>query len=320
MATFDKVTPGDPFRMPANLYNRLVDVALKADNFNQIVVPSTRIRQTGIIKVRNDSGANRERFEVLGLTSPLITPTDNLDQFQQEIALAGEAPSSTPGRYAILIEPILSGQIGRAVVQGVTQCKINVSDTSHKFAESASGDTAKLVSAATGSARILWAESGTGEKWAVVRMPARAQLATCHICTRSQFRVDFDTSILNSDWLCYDETPSVTCDFFKEVANRTITYDDTVSDEDTCYWLGPLTPACTAPSSHQGRWLAWMETDGIDVAIFVQLSWSSYALFATVMPIGDLDCDSNIVVPYDSGETTNECNMQAIPSVTLVPI
>ncbi|HUW33271.1 MAG TPA: hypothetical protein VM223_16810, partial [Planctomycetota bacterium] len=42
------------------------------------------------------------------------------------------------------------------------------------YAEIADGDAAKLASAASGSAYIIWKETGTGVKWAVVAMHAAA--------------------------------------------------------------------------------------------------------------------------------------------------
>ena len=43
-------------------------------------------------------------------------------------------------------------------------------DESHLYADVTDGDATKLTSGAFGSAMILWAESGTGTKWAVVQL------------------------------------------------------------------------------------------------------------------------------------------------------
>lgn len=169
--TFKKVVPGDPFVIPAALYNRLVDIASEHGNPEQTVDSSALFRQTGIIRIKNASGADRARFEVLGIDNVLITPTDNLEEFKQRVLLNGSTPATGgEGKFAVLLEPIRSNEIGRAVAAGLTAVQINMTDSAHKFAEISDGDTAKLVSGTTGSARIMWAESGTGTKWAIIRI------------------------------------------------------------------------------------------------------------------------------------------------------
>jgi hypothetical protein len=56
------------------------------------------------------------------------------------------------------------------VAAGVVNVRINVASASHDYAELAAGETDFLNSAATGLARILWKESGTGIKWATVSL------------------------------------------------------------------------------------------------------------------------------------------------------
>jgi hypothetical protein len=49
--------------------------------------------------------------------------------------------------------------------------KVDVGDEADTFAEAVDGDVEKLESTAEGTAtQILWKESGTGLKWAVVRL------------------------------------------------------------------------------------------------------------------------------------------------------
>ena len=68
----------------------------------------------------------------------------------------------------VLAEPLAAGAIGLAVLTGATPALVNVSNTNHKFATPAHNVTGNLVSAETGPYRILWRESGSGLKWAVV--------------------------------------------------------------------------------------------------------------------------------------------------------
>jgi hypothetical protein len=74
------------------------------------------------------------------------------------------------GLYVILLAPLANGQIGPAVIDGVVQCRINVKRESDPCAELKAGDATCLQSGRDGSALILWKESGTGTKLAVVRI------------------------------------------------------------------------------------------------------------------------------------------------------
>ncbi len=66
--------------------------------------------------------------------------------------------------------PIPAAAIGLAHLGGVCQVQVAVTDAGHGWAEVKDSDSTVLGSAASGSARILSRESGTGTKWAVVRL------------------------------------------------------------------------------------------------------------------------------------------------------
>jgi len=53
---------------------------------------------------------------------------------------------------------------------GVVQVQIDVTDANHGYADVKASDNTKLASGASGSAVILWKESGTGTKWAIIRI------------------------------------------------------------------------------------------------------------------------------------------------------
>ncbi len=122
--------------------------------------------------VKNNSGADRGRFNVLGIDGPIFTPTESLDSFKNTIALKGITPAAAThvGKFVILQEPLADGELGRAVISGVTPVKIDVTDAGHGYADVKDAVCGTLASAASGSSMILWAESGTGEKWAIVKL------------------------------------------------------------------------------------------------------------------------------------------------------
>jgi hypothetical protein len=166
-----KVLPGQPMRLPAAAWNAFIDatrwVRERANSTGGI--PGESTRSTDIVKVRNISGADVERWGILAISRPIIDPTENEEEFESRVMFDGENPGygAAAGCFVILLDPILDGEIGRAIVSGVTCCRITGSGS---FAEAEAANTTALLAGTSGSARILWAEDGAEERWAVVRL------------------------------------------------------------------------------------------------------------------------------------------------------
>jgi len=171
--TLRKVQAGDRLQIPAATWNTLLDVAQErqARSQNQTGESQPRGLAAGIVLVQNTSGADRERFDVLGIDGPIFTPADSEQAFTDRAALKGVTPAEADhlGRFVILAEPVKAGLVARAWAFGVCPVKVQVDDEAHRFADVADGAAAHLVSGSTGAATILWKESGTGQKWALVR-------------------------------------------------------------------------------------------------------------------------------------------------------
>jgi hypothetical protein len=168
-----KVQAGDRLQIPAVTWNTLLDVAQErqARSQNQTGESQPRGLAAGIVLVKNASGADRERFDVLGIDGPIFTPTDSEQAFTDRVALKGVTPTEDDhmGRFVILAEPVKAGLVARAWAFGVCPVKIQVDDEAHRFADVTDGAAGHLAGGSTGAAMILWKESGTGEKWALVR-------------------------------------------------------------------------------------------------------------------------------------------------------
>jgi hypothetical protein len=171
-----KVARRQSLRIPAAAYNSFIDAAM--DYRNRTVGLEANCKQkdtkTGVIYVRNDSGGNLDQFAVLGLDAILIGPADNEQEFRNRVVLKGVKPDKKKhkGRFGILLDPVAAGQLGRAVVAGICQVKLDVSggDSGPRFAEIKDGVTGNLKAETCGSAVVLWHEGGTGVQWAVVRL------------------------------------------------------------------------------------------------------------------------------------------------------
>jgi len=170
----NRVQKGQPLRIKAADWNAAqdaaADLAARRNTFGRDW--QATFKQTGIVRIRNDSGYDRDRFNVLGIDDTVIKPDENLEEFKNRIALIGVEPKDPDhvGRFAVLLEPIPAGAIGMGVVAGVTVVQVDVQDEDDTFAEIADGVVDNLKSGQAGSALILYKETGTGVKWAVVRL------------------------------------------------------------------------------------------------------------------------------------------------------
>jgi hypothetical protein len=152
-------------------------------------------RQSGIVKVRNNTGGDLVRFEVLAIASPIIQPFSNITQFKREVALEGVIPDVRfhRGRFVVLLEPLAADAIGRAYISGVCPVRVSVDSASHEYADITDLQTGWLTSSSTGSAHVLWKDPLS--EWAVVRLsnPSSGDLLTWQACLYSDQTVDSST-------------------------------------------------------------------------------------------------------------------------------
>lgn len=150
----------------------------------------------GDVLIRNDSGFDRDRFEILGIQEPTVTPVGNLLEFQNNLVLSGVMPTK-PGypddvpqvitharRFAVLAEALPRGQIGLAFTHSVCVVRVVMTSFGDEWADidptQDVGESAWLRSGPSGGAQILYHEgmddpdnfSETSVYWAVVRLGA----------------------------------------------------------------------------------------------------------------------------------------------------
>jgi len=180
MAGLTPVSPGSKLRISASDFNACLDAA-RAYRFGKRGEQDPQTIETGsnIILVRNDSGSDCDELSVLGLDVPVILPTENLASWRRRLAFSGIVPTADhAGKFCVLQEPIASGSIGRAIVSGVFQCVLNVADEDDTHADAAVGVVSSLSTGTSGSAKIVWKESGTGEVYGVVSVAGSGSAET----------------------------------------------------------------------------------------------------------------------------------------------
>ncbi|NCA67835.1 MAG: hypothetical protein EOM87_07220 [Clostridia bacterium] len=167
-----KVQSGDKLKIPASTYNAFIDAAQAVKDKSNFLSSTNKNSDSRKVIVQNNSGGNLDKFEILGISAPYVTPTDNETDFQNRITIVGITPDidDHKGKFIVLQEPIPNGKIGRGIISGETIVKINVVDEDHKYADVTDATSTYLTSSDSGSARILWKESGTGVVWAYVRI------------------------------------------------------------------------------------------------------------------------------------------------------
>lgn len=119
----------------------------------------------------NNTSQDFDEFSILLPYRPGLDLTTSSDMlaFQDRPLLDVITPTATTDFPVIAIEPILKhGGIGKVAIGGVAVCKVHVTDAAHEYANPTIGDVTKMTSGATGQVRIVWKESGTGDKTAVV--------------------------------------------------------------------------------------------------------------------------------------------------------
>jgi len=197
---FRQVTPHQPLVVPAVIYNKLLallkrEAQHRNENSRDEAAWSKLHRQAGVIFILNDSGTDQDRFAVLGIDkdSAAIDPTT--DEGKDRSVLTGVMPDVDVhlGRFVLLVEPIKQGEIGKAVVTGITACQLSVDREWHDRADIIDGDALLLKSSTNGAATILWKEAAGVTRWAIVRLCNRYEEEfKAKVVARESVRGEYD--------------------------------------------------------------------------------------------------------------------------------
>jgi len=172
----EHVQPGSPFAPSAATWNEFIDAAraVKANNLDAGRGPLDALFESSLkclVKYDASSASTLSAFSVLGYSTPLISPATDAGSrllANRRPVFTGAVPTSAAKPFVITCEPIQGTALGRAITHGVAVVQVSIGSTSHARARPVVGTTSKLESCSSGGVPILWKESGTGTKWAMV--------------------------------------------------------------------------------------------------------------------------------------------------------
>lgn len=125
------------------------------------------------VRIRNDSGTDRLRGEVLCVNEVVGTTIDDTPEQNRIILLSGITPNTAVSRHipCVLLQDCPTYSNADFVSSGVCIANVDMLDGGHDCVELVNGDGSKLQSAADGGAgKIIYVASGTGEKLAVIQL------------------------------------------------------------------------------------------------------------------------------------------------------
>lgn len=137
-------------------------------------------KAANVVLVRNTTGQAVPMLGVMMIDSVAIDPSGGTltgggaadaraREFVRAPVLTTALPTTDTTRvFVIALEPLGVNAIGRAAISGTIPVKVEIVNTTHRFAVMRDGDVTQLRTAACGPMQLAWKESGTGmNRWAL---------------------------------------------------------------------------------------------------------------------------------------------------------
>lgn len=179
-----KVRAGQKLEISASAWNEIMDAVawVRQQRGGGRTPPQI---QAGMLSVRNETGADlTDRFNIVRIMQPVVFPSEEDTAEQQALALLTfqnnlclVAASPAENQPFAIVGPLAEGRIGAAVADGLTQCRIRVTEDTDGMntADAVTGVTDYLGLSASGSALVVWREvpeSLPATVWGVVLLNA----------------------------------------------------------------------------------------------------------------------------------------------------
>ena len=184
----EKVHQGEAVSIKAATWNSFLDAADFARRARRLVGAEAVPSGFGgnMVYVRNRCGETIPRFGAVVLADAVIPHDAASEDLECDTPAFDGVPADGGGEseseeeaekdvrpFAVAVEPIENGEIGRALALGVTPAKVEIVHEEDLCAEPVPGSTSGAMrSTNVGYARIVWKEDGTGEKWCFLRLGA----------------------------------------------------------------------------------------------------------------------------------------------------
>jgi len=173
----EKVVSGEVLSFSAVEQNAFIDAANAEKARQQNAVGGRGYANTtpGIVDIQNISSQAVDMFDYMVIEDFIFQPLDNLTEYINNASFKANVydednDAHDDAAIVVLLEPMAAGTVGKAMIVGATQMRVNVTDEAHKFAMIKSGTTI-LQSAFGGPIRIITKETGTGNKWSYGSFP-----------------------------------------------------------------------------------------------------------------------------------------------------
>lgn len=196
-----KVRRGERFRIPAATWNNVIDAtkAHKRGRFNKANAVNAGditdlIKSNSTILLLNDSGYDlADSFKIVRLEHTVLDIALDMYEGNRRIALKGYTPDDPNNAIAIVQVPLEVDSIGKAVVAGVSVCKVKMVSEFDSWANPTPGTIDYLTSDVEGQARILW----WGESGDALELEAGIYLAIVNLIGTI---TDTEVTIIDNGW------------------------------------------------------------------------------------------------------------------------
>lgn len=180
---FKRVTSGDRLSIRAGTWNAILASA-EAHQFGgraSFGAGALGDRKYGSVRVKvlNETGQDLDRFSVVHLGKPIggglpvVTPNDNLDEFQNNPVLKVGLPNvQSPGHLGILQEAIPAGRFGYCTVRGLSVARIK-GPFALRADVAVDSSPEYLESYRNGCIEVIYQQGSSGVSWALVLIGSR---------------------------------------------------------------------------------------------------------------------------------------------------
>jgi len=173
-------SPGDRRPRSASQLNAMI-AAAREHKAHHEASPQLFASVPDLIQVVNNTGYDLDRYAIVGLSAPVFDMAESplaLESFLRDPVMIGELPRNEHrGRFAILEEPVLAGQIAKARATGFAICLVSSDVEIGDYVDIDEGGSITnniLDWVPNGSAYVLWCGAAAGlaedTKLAVVRL------------------------------------------------------------------------------------------------------------------------------------------------------